>query len=130
MLRRFTVFNVFVYQISGGRIMGMRNGLPLLLLTTTGRSSGNPHTVPLAYLEDDGRYVVMPGVYQRPDWYLNLKANGHAQAQIKNHQFDVFAEEVDGVERERLWKSVPQYWRDYQEQYSELLPLILIKRSS
>ena len=130
MLRRFSTVNVFIYRISGGQFMSKRNGLPLLLLTTMGRSTSIQHTVPLVYLEDDESYVVMPGVYRRPDWYLNLRANPRAKARISRHQFEVFAEEVDGAERERLWEGVPQYWRDYQAQYTELLPLILLKHSS
>lgn len=110
--------------------MGKRNGLPLLLLTTTGRSTGIPRTVPLVYLEEGESYVIMPGVYRQPDWYLNLKVKPYAQIQIKSHQFDVFAEETKGMKRERLWQSVPQYWRAYQAQYTELLPLIVLKPSS
>ena len=129
MLRRFSAFNIFIYRISGGRFMGRRNDLPLLLLSTTGRSSGALHTVPLVYLRDGERYIVMPGVYERPDWYLNLKANPGVQIQVGSVQFAVVGEEVTGSERERLWRQVPQYWRDYQEQYSQRLPVMVLQPS-
>ena len=129
-LRLFSRFNAFIYQISGGRLMAQRNHLPLLLLTTTGRLTGKRHTVPLVYLKDHEEYVVMPGVYEQPDWYLNLRAKSKAIIQMGNKKFKVSIEFADSEERNRYWKMVPQYWRDYQAQYSASLPLVILKPSS
>ena len=47
-----------VYRASGGRLMGRTSGMPVLLLTVAGRTTGTPHTTPLVYLDSGGRYVV------------------------------------------------------------------------
>jgi deazaflavin-dependent oxidoreductase (nitroreductase family) len=129
MLRRFSKLNIFIYRVSGGKLMGKRNGLPLLLLTTVGRKSGQKHTVPLTYLRMDDHFVLMPGVYERPDWYLNLKSDAQAVVQVGRDRFEVLATEAVSDERSRLWALVPQYWRDYQARFSEPLPIIRLQRS-
>ena len=50
--RMFVPFHVFMFRLSGGRFLGKLGGLPVLLLTTTGRKSGKQRTMPLLYLED------------------------------------------------------------------------------
>ena len=51
-------FTISVYRRTGGRLLGQADGLPVLLLTTTGRRTGRPRTVPVAYALDGGRYLV------------------------------------------------------------------------
>ena len=62
------------------------NGVPILLLTTTGRKSGQPRTTPLIHARDGDDYLVvasMGGAPQHPQWYLNLVANPSAQIQVR-----------------------------------------------
>ena len=65
-----------LYRVSGGRIGAHVAGLPVLLLTTTGRQSGKRRTVPLGYYDDDGHALVVVGskggAPQHPAWYVNL----------------------------------------------------------
>ena len=71
----FIALNVWLYRLSGGRVMGRMAGAPILLLTTTGRRSRRERTVPVLYLEDGGRFVMVAsiaGAPQNPAWFLNL----------------------------------------------------------
>ena len=65
-----------LYRASGGRIGSRIWGLPIVLLTTTGRVSGRPRTVPLCSLRDGERFVVIAsygGLDRSPSWWLNLQ---------------------------------------------------------
>jgi deazaflavin-dependent oxidoreductase (nitroreductase family) len=122
--------HTWLYRRSGGKLGARRNGLPVLLLTTTGRFSGKLHTTPVVYLADGEDYVIMPGVYARPDWYLNLKAHPQAAIQVGPEQIPVAATITRGYQRDRLWQFAPSYWHDYQAQYRHPLPIISLTLSA
>ncbi len=85
------------------------NGVPILLLTTTGRKSGQPRTTPLIHARDGDDYLVvasMGGAPQHPQWYLNLVANASAQIQDRSEHIDVTARTAGEDEKARLWKIV------------------------
>jgi len=103
------------------------NGLPVLLLTTTGRKSGQAHTVPVAYLSHGNAYLIAPGVVPRPDWYLNLKHAPRAEIQIGAQTMAAEAEELTGPARNRLWATVPDYWKEYEQRTGITLPLMLLR---
>jgi deazaflavin-dependent oxidoreductase (nitroreductase family) len=74
----FIALNVWLYRVSGGRMMGKMGAAPILLLTTTGRRSRRERTVPVLYLEDGGRFVIVASLAaapRHPAWFLNLEAN-------------------------------------------------------
>ena len=118
--------NNLFYKLSGGKLMGKANGLPILLLTTTGRKSGREHTCPVVYLKDGENYIIMPGIVPKPDWLLNLMANPNATIQVGGVSMSVQANSVDETERDRVWKRVPDYWREYQAQYDEPLTILFL----
>ena len=65
------------FHANEGRVGGMFEGKPLLLLHHTGAKSGKSRINPLAYQSDGGRYVIFAskaGAPSNPDWYHNLKA--------------------------------------------------------
>ena len=126
-LRFFSRIHVAVYRRSDGQRRHRMNDLPVLLLTTTGRRSGKPHTVPVVYLTDDEDYLIAPGVVPRPDWYLNLKANPLAEIQIGAQIIPVEAEELTGSTRTQLWATVPDYWKAYQRSAGITLPLMRLQ---
>jgi deazaflavin-dependent oxidoreductase (nitroreductase family) len=74
----------FAYRVSGGRLGTAFNGMPVLLLTTTGRRSGEPRSVALTYFKDGDRMAVgsNAGEDRHPAWWLNLREHPEATVQI------------------------------------------------
>jgi F420H(2)-dependent quinone reductase len=106
--------NVPLYRLSGGRVGGRINKAPVLLLTTTGRKSGQPRTVPVVYLRDGERIAVIgsnAGHSRTPAWSLNLQANPEAEIEIGRKRQRVRARVAESDERAQLW-------RLHNEQYS------------
>ncbi len=104
-----------IYRASGGR-KGLRRPSPgrygMMRLTTTGRRSGEPRPVILAYFEDGPHVVTMAmngWAAPEPAWWLNLQAQPEARLELIDDERDVVAREVSGAERERLWEK----WREY-----------------
>lgn len=126
--------NVWLYEHTNGRIGGRGMGrLPLLLLTVAGRATGTPHTVPVAYFDHDGGYIVvgtgMGGSSQTPQWLLNLEAAGKARIRIREREYDVNARIAGDAERDELWPQVaaraPHFAR-WQERTSRTLPIAVL----
>ncbi len=106
--------NVPLYRLSGGRIGGHVAKAPVLLLTTTGRRSGQQRTAPVVYLADGDRLVVIgsnAGHSRAPAWSLNLKANPDAEVEVGRDRRLVRARVAEGEERAELW-------RRHNDQYS------------
>jgi F420H(2)-dependent quinone reductase len=106
--------NVPLYRMSAGRLGGRINQAPVLLLTTTGRKSGEPRTVPVVFLADGETYVVIgsnAGHDRTPAWSLNLKAHPEAEVEVGRRTRSVRARIAVGEERVDLW-------RRHNEQYS------------
>jgi deazaflavin-dependent oxidoreductase (nitroreductase family) len=113
-LRWIGKFNVPLYRLSGGRVGGRINKAPVLLLTTTGRKSGQKRTAPVVYLANGESVVVIgsnAGHNRTPAWSLNLKANPEAEIEVGRERRAVRARVADGEERAELW-------RKHNEQYS------------
>lgn len=103
-----------LYKVSGGRIGTMSaSGLPGLLLTTTGRKTGQPRSVPLLYVPHEGRYYLTGsnwGGQSHPAWSGNLMANPEATLTIRGKKIQVTARLLDGEERERMWPVLLTTW--------------------
>ncbi len=120
------------FHSSEGRVGGMFEGMPLLLLHHTGAKSGKSRVNPLAYQADDGRYVIFAskgGAPSNPDWYHNLKANPQAKIEVGTDTIDVLASEASGEERERLFRTqaerVPQF-AEYEQKTERVIPVIVL----
>jgi deazaflavin-dependent oxidoreductase (nitroreductase family) len=104
-------------RISGGRFgVGTALGLRTLLLTTIGRSSGEPRQVPLLYVERSGGYVVIAsnwGGEKHPAWSANLIARPDATASVGGRTVPVHGRLLDGAERAAMWDAVAAYWPAY-----------------
>ena len=90
----------------------------ICLLTTTGRRSGNEHTVPLLYLRDEDRLVVIAswgGRDRHPEWYLNLLADPTASVQVLGDRWAVDARTADPGDRNRWWPKVLDAYDGYAE---------------
>jgi deazaflavin-dependent oxidoreductase (nitroreductase family) len=105
--------NVPLYRLSGGRIAGKVGKAPLLLLTTTGRKSGQERTAPVVYLADGERMVLIDtnaGNEKLPAWSLNLSAKPEAEVEVGRKRQRVRARVAEGEERAELWaKHIDQF---------------------
>lgn len=123
-LRWVGKLNVPLYRASGGRLGGRVGKGPVLLLTTTGRKSGEKRTAPVLYIEDDGRYVVIntnAGNTRIPAWSLNLDADPEAEVEVRRKRIPVRARPAQGEERADLWRKHNQQYAGFDE-YKEELP--------
>jgi deazaflavin-dependent oxidoreductase (nitroreductase family) len=106
-------------RISGGRFgVGTAIGLRTMLLTTTGRRSGEPRQVPLLYVERDGGYVVFGsnfGGEAHPAWSANLLAQPKATMVIAGRTAEVTGRLLAGEERQEMWDAVAAYWPAYDQ---------------
>jgi deazaflavin-dependent oxidoreductase (nitroreductase family) len=98
-----------LYVKSSGRIGGSARGIPVLVLTVAGRTTGKPRAVPVAYFDHDGGYLVAAtagGSKSNPEWIKNLAAAGRARVHIGENESEVGVRLVDGAERDQLWRDV------------------------
>ena len=121
-----------VYRWTGGRVGGRFGGAQVLLLTTTGRRTGAARTVPVLYIRDGERYVVVgsqAGHDTHPAWYLNLRARQEATVQVADRTVSVTAHDADSADRERLWPllvAVYPAWSAYRERTARAFPIVLL----
>lgn len=126
--------HVALFRLTRGRVGGrIGNGLPVLLLTTTGRKSGKARTTPLLYVEDGGRYVIVAsvgGAPKHPAWYLNLQADPSATIEVGGRSLAVRAETAEEPEeRARLWQALTQMYPTYdayQARTSRIIPVVAL----
>jgi deazaflavin-dependent oxidoreductase (nitroreductase family) len=118
--RVFSPLQRRLYRLTAGRI-SLTGRAPVLLLTPTGRRSGQPRTVPLFYLRDRERMVVCnvnPG-FERPNpWTLNLRALPQAQVQIGAKTFPVTSRQATDEELDRYWARLTRLWPAYETFYN------------
>jgi F420H(2)-dependent quinone reductase len=117
-----------LYRATGGRLgknwrvgSAVRQAAPVCLLTTTGRKSGQPRTVPLIYLQDGRDLVVVAsqaGLPTNPQWYGNLKANPEVQIEIGKRRSGYTARTATSDERARLWPKLVDLYADYNSYQS------------
>ena len=103
---------------TGGRVTILgRSALPTLLLTTQGRKSGLPRTVPLIYAADGDSFIVTAsnwGQEHHPAWSGNLLAASAASVMLPGgNEIPVLAALAEGAERDRVWPLVTKVWPAY-----------------
>jgi deazaflavin-dependent oxidoreductase (nitroreductase family) len=126
--------HVRVYRETGGDQGYNWRGTTILLLTSTGRSSGEPRTMPLIHRTDGDRWVIVAskgGAPRHPAWYQNLLANPDATIQVKDEEIPVRAHTAQGPERDRLWALMTEVWPaydDYQQKTDRQIPVVVLER--
>ena len=111
-----------------------REGSTILLLTTTGRNTGNESTTPLIFgLNGDNPVIVASkgGAPKHPCWYRNLAKSPEVGVQIKGEGFRARARDAQGEERERLWRAMNEIWPHYEEYQTKTdreIPVVVLER--
>jgi F420H(2)-dependent quinone reductase len=116
MLTALGKLNVPVYRLSRGRLLGKVGTAPVLLLTSTGRRSGQKRTAPVLFFEYGERHVVVgsnAGNERAPAWSFNLKANPDAEIEIRGARRAVRARVAEGEERADLWRKVNDLYEGF-----------------
>ena len=101
-----------IFVATKGRLGGNLAGMPHLLLTTVGRKSGKLRTVPLPFLRDGERYLIVGsngGADRHPAWVWNLRANPDTVIAVRGSEIPVHAVEAEGDERNRLWEALIEF---------------------
>ena len=128
--------NAFIYRLSGGKLGATMRGVPLLLLTTRGRKTGEPRTVPLMYLEDGADLVLVASKGGWPDhplWYKNLQADPSVEVQRGGQTRKLVARTASAEEHARLWPRAVEVYRDYADYQSwtdRKIPIVILSERS
>lgn len=124
--------HVHEYLSSNGTRGHIWNGIPTLLLTTTGRRSGESRLIPLIYGKYEQAFVVVAskgGSPTHPSWYLNLDDQPDVQVQVGEAKFDAKARTSSGEERAQLWEMMcgvfPTY-SEYQSKTDREIPVVVL----
>jgi deazaflavin-dependent oxidoreductase (nitroreductase family) len=126
--------HVAAYRESGGRRGYHWRGTTILLLSTSGRRSGQERTTPLIHRVDGERWVVVAskgGAPEHPSWFENLQADPHASIQVLDETIPVRASVAEGEERERLWRAMVEVWPaydEYQAKTDRRIPVVVFAR--
>lgn len=131
-VRRLSSLHRVLYRTTAG-VMGRRlAGNDMLLLTTKGRRTGRPHTVPLLYLRDGSRLVVIAsygGRDHHPDWYLNLVDDPMVRVQTRSRKLTARARTADPEEHSVWWPRIVQAYgpyAGYQARTERKIPVVFL----
>jgi deazaflavin-dependent oxidoreductase (nitroreductase family) len=123
------------FHANEGRVGGVFEGIPMLLLHHVGAKSGQWRVNPLAYLSDGGRYVVIAsngGALTSPGWYHNVRAHPNVTIEVGTETFDVVASETTGEERERLFRAqaerseLGQRLFEFEKKLARVIPVVVL----
>lgn len=120
---------------AGGPIEGMHRER-LVLLTTTGRRSGEPRTTPLMFDRDADDVLVIAsnvGAPRHPDWYLNLEADSQVTVELDHDRYDARAVPLTGERRERVWARLKEqypFFAEHEAATTRQIPVVALVRAN
>ncbi|WP_329247648.1 nitroreductase/quinone reductase family protein [Actinoallomurus sp. NBC_01490] len=120
------------FRADHGRVGGMFEGARLILLTTTGARTGRPHTVPVGFLPDPDRFLVIAsagGADRHPAWYHNLVAEPRVTVETGSSTLEADAVVLQGAEREEVWARAVESdpgWAEYQRKTARVIPVVAL----
>jgi deazaflavin-dependent oxidoreductase (nitroreductase family) len=123
------------YRATGGEEGHDWQGTQTLLLTTTGRRSGEPRTTPLIYGRRGDDYLVVAskgGSDTPPAWYLNIEKDPKVELQVKDKRFKAHARDATPEEKPELWRTMTAEWPaydEYQETTERAIPVVVLEPS-
>ncbi len=124
------------FRENDGKVGGMFEGAPMLLLHHIGAKSGTERVAPLVYLPVDGDYAIFAskgGAPTNPDWYHNIVANPDIKIEVGTETVDVNARVLSGDERSEIWerqKELMPGFADYEAKTDREIPVILLEPAS
>lgn len=123
------------YRETGGQEGHDWEGTTVLILTTTGRKSGEERPTPLIYREaGEGTYAIVAsnGGGNEPAWFLNIAEKPEVTVQVWDDEFVAHARVADASEKPRLWKELTATWPAYDEYQAKAdreIPVVLLQRN-
>lgn len=133
LLNFFGDANIWLYRASGGRVGGRMGRAPVLLLHHIGRKSGKERVVPLLFLADGRRLVVVAskgGAAKHPAWFDNLMASPATTVEVGRRRHSVRAREATESERDGYWPRLLEIYPSYgiyQDRTDRLLPIVVLE---
>jgi deazaflavin-dependent oxidoreductase (nitroreductase family) len=124
------------YRETGGKHGHDWHGTHTLLLTTTGRVSGEKRTTPLIYQPHGDAYLIVAskgGSPEPPGWYLNLEEDPAVEVQVRSAVFSARARTATPEEKPRLWRKMTAAWPaydDYQRKTDRDIPVVILDRKA
>lgn len=121
--------HIALYRLTRGRL----GGKSIILLTTTGKRTGQPRTKPLFHIRDGGDYIVIAsagGSPKNPAWYANLSANPRVTLEDHGHTLTGTASTVGADDRARVWEAVVSQnpgFKSYEHRTAREIPLVRIR---
>jgi deazaflavin-dependent oxidoreductase (nitroreductase family) len=121
------------YEGSGGADGTTLRGMPVIILTSRGATSGKIRKTPLMRVEHGGHYAVVAsqgGAPSHPLWYFNLVADPHVELQDGPVRTDMVARQVTGAEKATWWqRAVAAYpdYADYQKKTDREIPVFVLE---
>ena len=106
----------------------------MLLLTTTGRRSGEPRTTPLIYGRSGDDYLIVAsngGSPEPPGWYQNLSEQPEVEVQVLGDRFRARARTATPEEKPAMWEEMVGHWPpydDYQQRTDREIPVVVLER--
>lgn len=131
-IRWFGRAHQLAYEASDGRWGAKLNGLPMLLLHSVGRKSGEPRTTPLVYLPHGDEFVIVASFYgspSHPAWYRNLQARPKCELRAGRRRLRAVARTADPEERARLWPLLLELYpgyAEYQRRTEREIPVVVL----
>jgi deazaflavin-dependent oxidoreductase (nitroreductase family) len=124
------------FRASGGKLSGDFEGVPMLILHTTGAKSGEPRVIPVMYRQEGDDLVIFAskaGAPTNPDWLHNLRAHPEVSVEVGTETRPVVAREAQGEERERIWGSQKEQFpgfADYEAKTERVIPVVVLEPAS
>jgi deazaflavin-dependent oxidoreductase (nitroreductase family) len=124
------------FRANDGKVGGMFEGAPLLLLHHSGARTGTERVTPLMYQDIPGGYAVFAskgGADSNPDWFYNVAANGKTTVEIGSNSLPVTVRVAQGNERDEIWSRQKRDWpqfAEYERQtLRDVIPVVVLEAS-
>jgi deazaflavin-dependent oxidoreductase (nitroreductase family) len=132
--RFWTGVHESVFRASNGRVLGDVFGMPVVMLTTTGRKTGKKRTKMLTSPLREGDGIILVASYggddRHPTWFLNLRDNPDVEVMTTGKTQRMIARVASPDERAKLWPRVVKQYRGYgryQERTKREIPLVILE---